>query len=47
LVFSNSAQEGEISQALKIGAEDYFIKSRITPTQMVKEVKKILEKINK
>jgi DNA-binding response OmpR family regulator len=43
LVFSNSAQEGEISQALKIGAEDYFIKSRITPTQMVKEVKKILK----
>jgi DNA-binding response OmpR family regulator len=42
LVFSNSAQEKEISRALKMGAEDYFVKARITPSQVVEEIKRVL-----
>ena len=44
LVFSNSAQDSEIAQALKLGAEDYFIKSNITPSQIVEEIEKVLKK---
>ncbi len=43
LVFSNSIREEEINQALKLGARNYFIKSKVTPAQVIEEVKKILK----
>lgn len=44
LVFSNSAQDSEIAQALKLGAEGYFVKSNVTPSQVVEEIEKVLKK---
>lgn len=43
LVLSNSAQDSEIAEALKLGAKDYFIKFNATPTQIINEVKKVFK----
>lgn len=43
LAFSNTTQDPEIAKALEIGAEDYFLKSKISLDELVKEVKKILK----
>ncbi|MFA5358270.1 MAG: response regulator [Patescibacteria group bacterium] len=40
LVFSNSAQEGDMKEAKAAGAENYFIKSDITPATLIREIKK-------
>lgn len=41
-VFSNSSQEQDISQALKMGAEKYFVKSKTKSEQVMQEIEKIL-----
>jgi len=44
IVLSNSAQDRDIEQAKKCGAASYLLKSQITPTRLVKEIKKVIEK---
>lgn len=43
---SNLGQDDEIKQGLKMGAEDYIIKSSLTPSSLVKRVKKFLGSSN-
>ncbi len=43
IVFSNSTQEEEIRKAMDMGAEKYFIKSKIVPRELVKEIKLLLK----
>ncbi|PIR13347.1 hypothetical protein COV49_02550 [Candidatus Falkowbacteria bacterium CG11_big_fil_rev_8_21_14_0_20_39_10] len=43
IVLSNSAQDNDIVEAKKLGADLYLLKSRITPTKLVKEVKNMLK----
>lgn len=43
IVLSNSAQDSDIDKAKKLGADLFLLKSRITPTKLVKEIKKILK----
>jgi two-component system response regulator BaeR len=40
-VFSNLTQADEIKKALKLGAEDFLIKSDYTPSKLVKKVSEI------
>jgi DNA-binding response OmpR family regulator len=47
LIFSNLAQEEEIEKGLKLGADDYFVKSNYTPPQIVEKVSKMIEKYRK
>lgn len=42
IILSNSAQDGDIAKAKKLGAAGYLLKSSITPATLVKEVEKIL-----
>ncbi|MBU1778633.1 response regulator transcription factor [Patescibacteria group bacterium] len=42
IVVSNSAQDADIKYAKKCGADSYLIKSQITPTELVKEIKNLL-----
>ena len=41
-VLSNLGQTGEIDRGVKEGANGYFVKSNLTPTQLANEVKKII-----
>lgn len=40
MVLSNSAQDAEITRAKKLGADHFFLKARITPSRLVKEINK-------
>lgn len=42
LVFTNLGQKAEVEKGLSLGAVKYLIKAQYTPSQMVKEIKKIL-----
>jgi DNA-binding response OmpR family regulator len=42
-ILSNLGQKDDVERGLKLGAERYFIKAHYTPTQVVEEIKKILE----
>ena len=42
MVISNSAQDADIAKAKKLGADYFFLKSRITPSRLAKEIKKRL-----
>lgn len=42
VVFSNLDQESEVKKGLGLGAIKYLIKAHYTPTEVVKEIKKIL-----
>ncbi|MDD4271621.1 MAG: response regulator [Patescibacteria group bacterium] len=44
VILSNSAQDGDIKEAKKLGAAACLIKSMITPAKLVKEVEKLLNK---
>ncbi len=46
-VFSNLGQSDEIDQGLKEGADGYFVKSNLTPTELARKVKIILAKPEK
>jgi DNA-binding response OmpR family regulator len=39
---SNLGQTDEINEGKKMGADDYLIKSGLTPTMLVEKVKKII-----
>lgn len=41
-VLSNLGQTGEVDKGLEEGADGYFVKSSMTPTQLADEVAKIL-----
>lgn len=41
-VLSNLGQTGEIDRGVKEGADGYFVKSNLTPSQLAAEVKKIV-----
>lgn len=41
-IFSNLGQGNEVEQGIAKGANGYFVKSNLTPTQLMKKVKKIL-----
>lgn len=43
VVFSNSAQESDIKKAKKKGANEYYVKSQVTPQIVYKRVKELLE----
>lgn len=43
IVLSNSAQERDITEAKKMGADSYLIKALITPTKLVQEIKRMLK----
>lgn len=43
IVLSNSAQDNDIVEAKKLGADLFLLKSRITPSKLVKEVKNMLK----
>jgi DNA-binding response OmpR family regulator len=47
LVFSNLGQDEEISKGLDLGADDYIVKTEVTPTQLVDKINKVLEGNNK
>jgi CheY-like chemotaxis protein len=42
-ICSNLGQSNEIEQGMAEGANGYFVKSSLTPTQLAQEVKKILK----
>ena len=42
-VLSNLGQNGEIEQGKNKGADDYFVKASLTPTQLVEKVKERLK----
>lgn len=44
IVFSNLVQEREIEECHRLGAADFLVKAKFTPTQIVKRVEAILEK---
>jgi len=44
VVLSNLTERGDVKRAQELGAAKYLIKSHFTPTEVVQEIKKILEK---
>ena len=42
LVFSNLGQEEEIAKGFDLGADDYIVKTEITPTQLVEKIQAML-----
>lgn len=43
VVLSNLGQKSEVEKGLKLGAAKYLIKAHYTPSEVVKEVKKVLK----
>lgn len=43
IILSNLSEEDQVKKALKLGAEDFFIKSNIKLEQIVKKVKTVLK----
>lgn len=43
VILSNLTSKEEVGRGLKLGADKYLIKSHYTPSEVVKEIKKILE----
>lgn len=43
LVFSNLGQPEEINQGLKLGADDYIIKTDLTPSELINKVEIMLK----
>lgn len=43
IILSNLYQKEEVEKGLKLGANKYLIKAHYTPSQVVKEIKKILK----
>lgn len=47
VIFSNLSQKSEIEKGLKLGANDFIIKTSVTPTELVTKVKEDLKKFKK
>jgi len=43
MVFSNLGQKSEVEKGMKLGAAKYLIKAEYTPSEVVNEIKKLLE----
>jgi len=43
IILSNLGQKGEVEKGLKLGAAKYLIKAHYTPSEVIKEVKKLLK----
>ncbi|MBL7155035.1 MAG: response regulator [Candidatus Portnoybacteria bacterium] len=43
LVLSNLGQPEEINQGLKLGADDYIIKTDLTPSELINKVERMLK----
>lgn len=43
IILSNLGQKGEVEKGLNLGAAKYLIKAHYTPSEVVKEVKKLLK----
>lgn len=44
VIFSNLGQEEEITKGLQMGADDYLVKSNLTPTELVHKIEVVLAK---
>jgi two-component system alkaline phosphatase synthesis response regulator PhoP len=44
IVLSNINQDEDIRQAMELGATDYFVKSELTPSQVVDRIKEVLKR---
>lgn len=44
IIFSNLAQEKEIEEGRRLGAADFFVKAKMTPTEYVERVKDLLSR---
>ncbi len=44
ILLTNVSQKDEVKRGLELGAEDYLIKAHFMPAEVVKKVKKTLEK---
>lgn len=42
IIFSNLGQDEEVTKGMQMGADDYLIKSNLTPSQLVKKVEAVL-----
>jgi DNA-binding response OmpR family regulator len=42
VVLSNLGEKDEVEKGLKLGATKYLVKAHYTPSEVIKEVKKIL-----
>ena len=42
LIYSNLAQEDEITRAKQLGATEFVIKANVSPTEMVNKIKQYL-----
>ena len=43
IILSNLGEKDEIEKGLNLGATKYLVKARYTPTEVIKEIKKILK----
>ena len=43
VVLSNLGQKGEVEKGLKLGATKYLIKAHYTPSEVIAEIKQLLE----
>ncbi len=43
ILLTNLSQKNEVEQGLALGANDYLIKARNTPTEVVEKIKKLLK----
>ncbi|MCD6550219.1 response regulator [bacterium] len=46
IVLSNLGQKEEVKKGMELGATKYLIKAHYTPTEIVKEIKKVLKENN-
>lgn len=44
VIFSNLGQDEEITKGMQLGADDYLVKSNLTPSELVAKVEKVLAK---
>lgn len=46
IILSNSAMDSEVKQALELGANAYYVKTQITPGEVVEKVKQLVDNKN-
>jgi len=44
IILTNLSQKQDIQKGIELGASDYIIKTKFTPTEVVKTIAKVLEK---
>ncbi len=43
IILSNSAMDSEVKKALDLGANAYYVKTQITPGEVVEKVKELID----